>query len=408
MKHLLLFLLSYSLLTPIFSQYKNDNIAFKTIDWSEVCNTLKNNKGYLLLDVRSKGEFSDTSSFAQLNIGHLKDAINISVQELGKRMNEINAYKNRPVVIYCSHSQRSRRAGKMLADSGFTNLFNINGGMTALYYSNKKDDSCLQQLLVTHNNYEILPAAGVVKKMDKQGNNVFLLDVRSDSAFRQISSDPKSNAMGTLKGGVSIPFETLEANLSRIPRDKEVIVIDIYGREAARAASMLRSKGYEHVSMLLEGIERWLAEENTTPSNKGKYYQPAVKYQLVNTLTFASWIKAHPDGLILDVRSTEAFANTHKDSFRNIGHVKNAKNIPATEIEAHLAELNDDKNKPVMIYAFSGEADTHKVAHALLENGFTNVQVLITGLFDIRWTAHNIKGMLYLQDLVTDVPEINQ
>jgi len=296
----------------------------------------------------------------------------------------------------------------MLSDSGFVNLFNINGGMTALYYSGENENPCLKQLLVARNSYNVLSATEIADKLDKKGDKVFILDVRSDSAFRHISSDPKSNAMGTLTGSVNIPFNILEANLARIPHDKEIIITDLNGREAAKAASLLRSKSYENVSMLLEGIERWLAEENNSSSNKSQYYQPAVKYQLVNSFQFAKWVKEHPDGLILDVRTTDAFTNKHKDSYRNIGHVKNAKNIPAAEIEAHLAELNDFKNKPLIIYSFGGSPDTHMVAQTLEKNGFTNVLVLITGIFDIRWTAHNIKGLQYLQDLVTDVPEINQ
>ena len=43
------------------AQYKNDNVAFKTIDPSDLCATLEKNKGYILLDVRSKGEHYDTS-----------------------------------------------------------------------------------------------------------------------------------------------------------------------------------------------------------------------------------------------------------------------------------------------------------------------------------------------------------
>jgi rhodanese-related sulfurtransferase len=113
------------------AQYKNDNVLYKTVDWTNLCNTLQNNKGYLLLDVRSAGEYADTSSYVQLNIGHLKGALNINVRELGKRLAEIDSYKNKPVFVYCSHSQRSRRAGKLLSDSGFTNVFNINAGMTA-------------------------------------------------------------------------------------------------------------------------------------------------------------------------------------------------------------------------------------------------------------------------------------
>src|SRR5258706_14765695 len=108
------------------SQFKNDNVLYKTVDPADLCATLEKNKGYILLDVRSPAEYADTSTFASYNLGHLKGARNIDVGQLGKRLSEIQEYKDQPVFVYCSHSQRSRRAGKMLADSGFTQIFNIN------------------------------------------------------------------------------------------------------------------------------------------------------------------------------------------------------------------------------------------------------------------------------------------
>jgi len=35
------------------------------------------------------------------------------------------------------------------------------------------------------------------------------------------------------------------------------------------------------------------------------------------------------------------------------------------------------------------------------------VNVLVGGLFDIRWTAANMNGQSYLKDFVTDIPADN-
>src|SRR5689334_24925035 len=94
-------------LTTITSnaQYKNDNTKFKTVFLEDLCKTLQNNNGYILLDVRSKGEYCDTSSATNLNIGHLKNAINIDVSELPQRLKELQEDKDKPIFVYCSHSQ---------------------------------------------------------------------------------------------------------------------------------------------------------------------------------------------------------------------------------------------------------------------------------------------------------------
>src|SRR6476659_7257546 len=124
------FLLMSTLL--VSAQYKNDNVLYKTVYPEDLVQQLKSHPGYLLLDVRSKGENQDTSSMQTMNIGHLKNAKNIDIRELGTRLNELQGFKNTPIFVYSSHSERSRRASKMIADSGFTNVYNINGGMTTL------------------------------------------------------------------------------------------------------------------------------------------------------------------------------------------------------------------------------------------------------------------------------------
>ena len=73
----------------VFSQYKYDNTTYKTIFLNELCDALERNPGHLLLDVRSKGEFYDTSTSASLNIGHLKGAVNMDINDMEKRWKEL-------------------------------------------------------------------------------------------------------------------------------------------------------------------------------------------------------------------------------------------------------------------------------------------------------------------------------
>ena len=385
------------------AQYKNDNVSFKTVDWTNLCNVLQNNKGYLLLDVRSPGEYGDTSQYASLNIGHLKGAENISVQQLSNRLSEIDSYKNKPVFVYCSHSQRSRRASKMLSDSGFTNVYNINGGMTAAYYTNAKDKDCLQSLIVTTDKYNVISAADICKKLSANPGNVFLLDVRSDSAFRHISTNAQENAYGIIKGSTNIPLAELESKLSTIPRNKEIIVTDLSGGDAAKAATLLKEKGFEKVSTLIEGIDRWLSENSDACEN---LYVSPVSYRIMNSTAFVNAVRGNKDGLVLDIRGADEFANKHKDTWRNVGHIKNAINIPGTELSQRLSEISAYKNKPIFLYDFSGSTALFESANLLAQQGFTNINLLVNGLFDIRWAAANL-NQPSLKDIITDVPDYN-
>jgi rhodanese-related sulfurtransferase len=401
-------LFSAILLLSVFSakaQYKNDNVLYKTIECTNLCNELQNHPGYLLLDVRTPGEFNDTSDY--INAGHIRDAKNISSREIGNRLSEIDSYKNKPVFIYCSQSQRSRRVSKMLADSGFTKIYNINGGITALYYSNTKDNPCLQQLIVTKNKYTVISATDMCKELANDRKNIFILDVRSDSAFRHITQNPRDNAMGTIKGSVNIPLAKLEKEISRFPANKEILVVDMFSEEAAQAATLLKQHGFKKVITPIEGIDRWLSADNRDEACVNMNYVSPVKYKLINSVAFGKKVKSDKNILVLDVRRAEEFNNKHKDTWRNIGHIKKAINIPLAELNTRVTETNHYKNKPVLLYDFGGDEEVFDAANILTQKGFIDVQVLLGGIFNIRWVAAN-RNIPYLKELVTDVPDYNQ
>jgi rhodanese-related sulfurtransferase len=389
------------------AQYKNDNVAFKTIDPSDLCATLEKNKGYILLDVRSKGEHYDTSQSPNYNLGHLKGAINIDIRELNQRLSEIRTYSDKPVFVYCSHSQRSRRAGKILADSGFNKVFNVNGGMTAIYYTSAGKDPCLQTLVETSNPYAIISAIELSTKMAKD-NGPFILDVRSDSAWNHISLNPKENAYGYIKGATHISMNDVPSKLSTLPKDKEIIVTDIYGDEASRVAVYLKKNGFTNVSVLIEGVDRLLLSDGQiVPMKKNMYVSP-VSYELINVTEFGRFAKDNKNFLILDIRSVDEFTNKHKDSWRNIGHLQNAVNMPSDQLSNRINEFPDYKNKDVVIYSFGSSPEVFAAANLLQQQGFQKIKVIIGGLFNLRWTAANTKGNAWLTSFVTDVPEVNR
>lgn len=63
--------------------------------------------GAVLLDVRSTAEFAS---------GHLPNAVNIPVQELGRRLGELDPAT--PVVVYCASGIRSASAASRLKWAG--------------------------------------------------------------------------------------------------------------------------------------------------------------------------------------------------------------------------------------------------------------------------------------------------
>lgn len=404
-KYVILALL-ISLATVTKAQYKNDNVTYKTIDPATLCTLLRNNPGYLLLDVRSPGEHNDTSRSAGLNIGHLQGAKNIDIRQLPSRLKEIADYKQKPVFVYCSHSQRSRRASRLLADSGFTNVFNINGGLTSVYYRGLNNDACFSALLNRNTAYTAISPVELCKKIT--AGNVIIIDVRNDSDYRHIGSDVQANAYGLIKNSIHIPLENLLHELPAGSKEKEVVLVDVYGDDAAKAAKVLTENGYKHVSFLIEGVDRFLTMDNESIPCKSSIYVEAPGAKTISVIDFAKALQSDAGAVVIDARSPEEFESKHKDMFRNIGRINNAINIPANNTEASLPKIDAYKNKPVYIYDFAGNNNAYAVASFLFSKGFTNVSVIAGGLFNVRWTAANITGQSQLFKLVVDVPEQNR
>lgn len=115
-------------------------IKHKTIQPQLLCSS--NVSEVLFLDVRTPEEFNGT---APEKFGAIKNAVNIPVQQLQNRINELQAYKNKPVIVYCSHSHRSPRASYILTQAGFANVTNMAGGMS-IWKQQVKNDTCNNNL----------------------------------------------------------------------------------------------------------------------------------------------------------------------------------------------------------------------------------------------------------------------
>lgn len=387
------------------AQYKFDNTVYKTVYINDLCNELRKSSNAILLDVRSAGEYSDTSVYTGLNIGHLKGAININVRELSKRLGELKDYKNQPIYVYCSHSQRSRVSSKMLADSGFTNVVNVNGGMTEMNLLRNSADPCLQDLYATNNHFKILSPKDVSLLLSGK-KDIAIVDVRADSAYKGISKIAKLNAFGRIKGSINIPASQLSASLSKIPQNKSILLIDNYGDESIKAAKLLNEQGYTDVNVLFNGLDNWISEKES--AEKDKIWAHPKEFGFITSEEFDNTMSNNPPALLLDIRTKDEFANQEKTkTYLNRGHIQNAMNIPMAELNSKLNEIVAYKKKNIVVYGFSNNPEVFEAAKLLADNGFGKVKVLTGGLWNIRWKAANIKGLAHLMKWVVDVPSDN-
>ena len=393
------------LLMHVTAQYKNDNTSFKNIYLEDLCSDLKQHPKHLLLDVRSAGEYADTSQYKSLNIGRLQDAVNISIQELNTRWKELIPYKDETIYIYCSHSQRSRRASKMLADSGFTHIVNINGGMTNLNLRRNEVLPCAGSLYQTKNPYPFISPAALIKLL-QQEPGVFLLDIRSDSAYNGISTSEGLNALGRLKHSVHIPAEMIDQSFDKIPNNKNIIVIDEDGSQGHDVAQQLKVKGYTNVQLLFNGMNAWVGIGDL-PGKEALWEHPNL-YRMITAEEMNRMFFTDTTRLLLDVRTANEFNNRAKEYWKNKGSLKAAVNIPFTEMQTRIQELDRYKNQPVIVYDFSGQEESFKASRMLADAGFTKVYLMMDGIFDLRWKAANIKELSMLNDWVVNIPDDNK
>lgn len=403
MKRLLTSIFCFSILIS-HAQFKADNVKYKTVFPEDLCKTLQANPGYVLLDVRSDGEFNDTMyASPALNIGHIQNALHINITQLPQRWKELSEYKDKPLFIYCSHSQRSRRASRLLADSGFTKVFNINGGLTNFYDQSIQSDACSNYLIQTTIPYKIVSPKSLLNA--KTQKSYYIIDLRSDSIFKGIGSE-RTKTEGRFCDAVNIPFEKFMSS-EAMTFKKPILLVDEFGDESAKAAAMLYSKGIKDVSILFDGMDGW---RDYVINNK-QLSIPAcgqpVGYSLVSGDQFSQMANSKQPITIIDVRTKEEFSNTSKNYWQNIGQVKNAINIPSTEIKTSSL-LPSSKNQNIVLYGFNSGPEIFESAKALKDLGYKNVYVLHGGIWRLRWASHNLKNKMYLNDLVVNVPAENE
>ena len=400
MKLLLAAVLCISFFTS-HSQFKADNVKYKTVFPEDLCKTLQANPGYVLLDVRSDGEFNDTmNSSPALNIGHLQNALHINITQLPQRWKELSEYKDKPVFIYCSHSQRSRRASRLLADSGFTAVFNINGGLTNFYDQGIQSDPCGAYSIVTSVPYKIISP----KQLAESKTDYYIIDLRNDSAFNGKSLDERVKMEGRFTNAVNIPFEKFQT--STFSTSKPILLVDDFGEQSPLVAKQLLDKGFKDVNILFNGMDEWLTYITNTSEKPSVKWKSFSNYSMLSPDLFDKWMKSKKPFTLIDVRPKAQFNNQSKNYWENVGQLQTAINIPYSELSA--ATNLPSKSDPVVVYGFNSQNDIFNAASWFKQQGYSNVYVLQGGIWNLRWASHNLKNKAYLNDWVVNVPAENQ
>ncbi len=81
-----------------------------------------NREDAVVVDVREAAEFVG---------GHIPNSRHIPLSQLGKRLSELEKYKERAIIVNCASGNRSASACGALRKAGFAKVFNLSGGISA-------------------------------------------------------------------------------------------------------------------------------------------------------------------------------------------------------------------------------------------------------------------------------------
>jgi rhodanese-related sulfurtransferase len=84
--------------------------------------------------------------------------------------------------------------------------------------------------------------------------DVLLLDVR----------EPVEHQQANIAAATLIPLRSLPERLHDIPRERDIVVLCHHGMRSEMAGNFLLAQGYQRVSHMVGGIDRWSVEIDPT------------------------------------------------------------------------------------------------------------------------------------------------
>ena len=116
-RRLLPFVLSLMFLSSCSAPDSSAN-SYRQISMDEAVKMMKDDKNYIILDVRRPDEYAE---------GHIPGAINVPNEEIGTAEIAELPNKSQLILVYCRSGRRSKEASGKLVKLGYTNIVEFGG-----------------------------------------------------------------------------------------------------------------------------------------------------------------------------------------------------------------------------------------------------------------------------------------
>jgi hydroxyacylglutathione hydrolase len=195
---------------------------------------LMKQKGTAVIDVMSNLECMDHK---------IPGSQCMPLEELGVRLAESFPNKEQSLVFYCE-SEECPRGGLAYREAellGYKDIFVLEGGIAAW----KKAGYDVERIRRIKREPVISIKASKLESLMKEKKGLFILDVRSEDAFKADHIDNAKN----------IPLYVLHKKLGEIPRNLPVLVIDENGKKSFLVCCYLVNNSISDVTRLFGGMK---------------------------------------------------------------------------------------------------------------------------------------------------------
>ena len=101
----------------------------QNVSIDEAYELINTNNDIIILDVRTPDEYKG---------GHIRKAINIPHSFITARINELEKYRDKNILVHCQLGGRSSVAVKILESHGFKKIYHMKSGFGAWKYEIEK------------------------------------------------------------------------------------------------------------------------------------------------------------------------------------------------------------------------------------------------------------------------------
>ena len=105
------------------------NKSVKNVSGDAAAKLIKDSRDIVILDVRSSGEYKT---------GHINGSILMPVNEISSRINELEKFRGKPLLVHCASGGRSPKAVSILLKNKFGPIYHMNHGLSGFTGNLKK------------------------------------------------------------------------------------------------------------------------------------------------------------------------------------------------------------------------------------------------------------------------------